>query len=78
MEKVLNLKKTIYALCMSDPTFRSIMLEMGVKAVAAPKTLGALKNRTLPEIVPIRGMGLDEVIKKFEEHGYAVVGRDDN
>ena len=77
MEKVLNLKKTIYALCMSDPTFRSIMLEMGVKAVAAPKTLGAMRNRTLPEVMPIRGMELDEVLQKFEEYGYRIVGREE-
>ena len=77
MEKVLNLKKTIYALCMSDPTFRSIMLEMGVKAVAAPKTLGAMRNRTLPEVMPIRGMELDEVLQKFEDYGYKIVGREE-
>ena len=76
MIKVLDLTKSVYDICAGDMMAKSILINLGLKAVAAPKTMGAMKNRTLNMVVPIRGMGLDEVLSVFEEKGYTITGRE--
>lgn len=75
MEKILDLSKSVYDICSGDMMAKSILLNLGLKAVAAPKAMGAMKKRTLDMVVPIRGKGLDEVLSVFEEKGYTVIGR---
>lgn len=75
MEKVLDLKKSVYDICVDDPTAKNILLSLGFTAVASPKAMGSMKSRTLAQITPIRGVKLDGVLQKFEEKGYVIEGR---
>ena len=77
MTKVFDLTKSVYDICTTDTKAKSILLNLGFKAVSAPKMMGALKNRTLNMIVPIRGKSFDEVLKVFEENGYTITGREE-
>lgn len=76
MGKELDLTKSVYDIATSDIMAKSILMNLGFKAVAAPKAMGALKNRTMDRICPIRGKSLDDVLKVFEEEGYTIIGRE--
>lgn len=75
MEKVLDLRNSIYDICMKDSMAKSILLNLGLTAVANQKAIGGLRNRTIPQVAPIRGHKLDEIIARFEEKGYTIEGR---
>jgi len=75
MEKTLDLEKSVYDICMSDSIAKSILLELGFKAVSAPKAMGALRNRKVSQICPIRGKKYDDVLKVFEDKGYTIINR---
>ena len=74
-EKILDLSKSVYDICMEDAMVKSTLLLLGFKAVAAPKAMGALKNRKMEQIMPVRGKSYDEVLKMFEEKGYTIINR---
>ena len=75
MEKVLDLKQSLYDICTKDSMAKSILLNFGLTAVADQKAIIGLKSKTLPQAVPIRGHKLDEILSKFEEKGYTIEGR---
>lgn len=74
-EKILDLSKSVYDICMNDAIAKSTLLGLGFKAVAAPKAMGALRNRKMEQIMPIRGKSYEEVLQIFEEKGYTIINR---
>lgn len=75
--KVLDLNKSVYDICVNDSRAKSILLNLGLTAVANPKAMGAMKTRTLAQVTPIRGVKLDGVLEKFVEKGYTIEGQSD-
>ena len=75
MAKELDLNKSVYDICAADAVAKGILLELGFKAVATPKAMGAMKNRRIPQIVPIKGKDLDAVLAAFEARGYTIINR---
>lgn len=76
MAKVLDLNKSVYDICANDAMAKSILLKIGFKAVSSPKAMGAMRSRKLDQIVPIRGVGFEDLLKMFEEKGYTIIGRE--
>lgn len=77
MAKELDIRKSVYDICAEDIMAKSILLKLGLKAVSSPKAMGALRNRRMDQIVPIRGKGMRDVLKAFEDEGYTIIGLDD-
>jgi len=75
-ERILDLNKSVYDIANDDAMAKSILMRIGFKAVSAPKAMGALKTRSLDQIVPIRGVSFEDLLKMFEEKGYRIIPKE--
>lgn len=74
-ERVLDLNRTVYALCTEDPEIAGILAEAGFSDVARPGMLNtAGRFMTIPKGAAMKRMNLDDVKRVFEAHGYKVTG----
>ncbi len=74
----IDLNEKIFNLVNQDEAIVSILLELGFKDIMKPgmlKTVG--KIMTLKKGAKFRKIDLNDIIKKFEEKGYKVVGNDE-
>jgi len=73
--KILDLDRTVYALCASDPEIAGILREVGFSDVMKPGMLNtAGRFMTIPKGAQFKGIDLADVKRIFEERGYTVVG----
>ncbi len=75
--KRIDLQRSVYDLTEEYPELVEILAGLGflgVKNPLARKTLG--KITTIPEGCRKQGIDLDEVLTKFIEHGFEIIGRE--
>lgn len=74
MEKVLDLRKSVFELCQADKGIMEILAEAGFAEIAKPGMLNTVgRVMTIPKGARMRGIKLEDVIKTFEDHGYSVI-----
>lgn len=74
-ERVLDLDKTVYALCSQDPQVAEILREAGFSEITKPGMLTTVgRVMTIPKGAAMRHMELADIKKLFESHGYTVTG----
>ncbi|MEA5016057.1 MAG: DUF1858 domain-containing protein [Candidatus Limiplasma sp.] len=74
-ERVLDLDKTVYALCSQDPQVAEILREAGFSEITKPGMLTTVgRVMTIPKGAAMRHVELEEVKRLFESHGYRVTG----
>lgn len=77
--KHLDINKSIYELTAQYPELIDIMVELGFKDIANPFTLKtAGKVMTVPKGCRMKGIDIEEVVKKFKEKGFEVKDEPDN
>ncbi|HBG10094.1 MAG: DUF1858 domain-containing protein [Limnochordia bacterium] len=73
MEKVIDLKKTVYELVQEHPELAQIMAELGFSSITNPamlKTAGRVM--TLPKGAAMKGKDLEEIKAELAKRGFAV------
>lgn len=73
MEKVIDLKKTVYELVQEHPELAQIMAELGFSSITNPamlKTAGRVM--TLPKGTAMKGKDLEEIKAELAKRGFAV------
>lgn len=73
MEKVIDLKKTVYELIQEHPELAQIMAELGFSSITNPamlKTAGRVM--TLPKGAAMKGKDLEEIKAELAKRGFAV------
>lgn len=77
-ERILDLDRTVYALCAGDPGIAQILAEAGFPDVARPGMLNTVgRFMTIPKGAAMKGIALEEIKGIFEAHGYKVIGGGD-
>jgi len=73
MEKVIDLKKTVYELIQEHPELAQIMAELGFSSITNPamlKTAGRVM--TLPKGAAMKGKDLEEIKAELAKRGFTV------
>mgnify|MGYP001073049264 CR=1 FL=1 len=73
MEKVIDLKKTVYELVQEHPELAQIMAELGFSSITNPamlKTAGRVM--TLPKGAAMKGKDLEEIKAELAKRGFTV------
>lgn len=79
MNKTLDLTKTVFDLCATDPEIIRIMQSLGFEQIANPVLLNtAGRIMTIPRGAKARGMDMDVIMDTFEREGYHVIGKEGN
>lgn len=75
-QKMIDLDKTVGALCSADSELAQILAELGFTEIVKPIMLQTVgKVMTLPKGARMRNLNLNEVIHGLEAHGYTVIGK---
>lgn len=73
--KTIDLSKSVYDLSRQYPEFVPIMVELGFKEMQNSMNLQAMGRMINPvEGAKRHNVPIDIVVKKFEEHGFHIVG----
>lgn len=73
MEKIIDLRKSVYELCKDNPEIMDIMRELGFDNITTPGMLNtAGRFMTIPKGAKMKRIGLEHVIGVFRDKGYAV------
>ncbi|MDA8229420.1 MAG: DUF1858 domain-containing protein [Desulfitobacterium hafniense] len=75
MRKILDLSKTLYAICQEDPEVISIMKELGFENITNPGMLNtAGRFMTIPKGAAMKNISLDKIKEVFQANGYDIKG----
>ncbi|NLM39473.1 MAG: DUF1858 domain-containing protein [Firmicutes bacterium] len=74
MNKIIDLKKSVYEICQEYPDAVGILAEVGFSEITKPGMLSTVgRVMTIPKGARMRGVNLAEVKSAFERHGFQVV-----
>ncbi|MGI6148931.1 MAG: DUF1858 domain-containing protein [Limnochordia bacterium] len=74
MEKVIDLRKSVYDICQAYSDAAAILAEVGFSEIAKPGMLTTVgRIMTIPKGTRMRGIKLEDVIAAFERNGYKVI-----
>ncbi|NLK74811.1 MAG: DUF1858 domain-containing protein [Clostridiales bacterium] len=71
--KVVDLSKTVYELCSTNPEIIDILIELGFKDIAKPGMLQtAGRIMTLSKGAAMKKIDLNTIKETFKNHGYEI------
>ncbi|AZS13188.1 DUF1858 domain-containing protein [Paenibacillus lutimineralis] len=73
MGKVIDLSKTVYELCSSDPEVIEVMAELGFEQITQPGMLqSAGRFMTIPKGARLKKLDMDVIKRAFLDRGYSI------
>lgn len=73
MDKVIDLSKTVYAICTEYPEAKDLMKELGFDEITNPGMLcTAGRFMTLPKGAAMKKISLDKLKDEFKSKGYRI------
>lgn len=76
-EKLLDVRRTVYALCAADPQISKILAEAGFSDITKPGMLTtAGRFMTIPKGAALKGLDMRRIEQIFAGHGYKIIGGD--
>jgi len=77
MERVIDLKKTLYELTREYPEIVGIMQQLGFKDIAVPGMIStAGRFMTIPKGAAMKGISMEKIKEAFRSNGFEI--RSDN
>lgn len=74
MNKVINLKRTVYELSKDSPELIDIMVELGFKDIVTPGMINtAGRFMTIPKGASIKGIDLETIKVTLINKGYEII-----
>lgn len=71
-KKLINTNKNIYELCKEYPEIKDILSDLGFEAIKNPIMFNTMaKLTTIDKASKIKNINMQDIIKKFEEKGFA-------
>ena len=78
MVKKIDFNLTVAELVKSDPEIKDILAGLGFDKILNPMALKVMGNiMTIPRGAAMKGVSLERVMQAFQEHGYMVLGAED-
>ena len=76
--RVLDLDRTVYALCADDPGLAEILAKTGFPDITRPGMLNtAGRFMTIPKGAVMKRIPLEDIKSAFQAFGYKVIGNED-
>lgn len=73
MGKAIDLSKTVYELCSSDPEVIEVMAELGFEQITQPGMLqSAGRFMTIPKGARLKKLDMDVIKRAFLDRGYSI------
>ncbi|WMT41157.1 DUF1858 domain-containing protein [Paenibacillus sp. D2_2] len=73
MGKVIDLRKTVYELCSSDPEVIEVMAELGFEQITQPGMLqSAGRFMTIPKGARLKKLDMDVIKRAFLDRDYSI------
>lgn len=73
MGKVIDLRRTVYELCSSDPEVIEVMAELGFEQITQPGMLqSAGRFMTIPKGARLKKLDMNVIKKAFLDRGYSI------
>ena len=78
-KKLINTNKNIYELCKEYPEIKDILSDLGFEAIKNPIMFNTMaKLTTIDKASKIKNIDMNNIIKKFEENGFAFENNERN
>ena len=78
-KKLINTNKNIYELCKEYPEIKNILSDLGFEAINNPIMFNTMaKITTIDKASKIKNIDMNNIIKKFEENGFAFENNERN
>lgn len=78
-KKLINTNKNIYELCKEYPEIKNILSDLGFEAIKNPIMFNTVaKITTIDKASKMKNINMKEIIKKFEERGFAFENNERN
>lgn len=78
-KKLINTNKNIYELCKEYPEIKNILSDLGFEAINNPIMFNTMaKLTTIDKASKIKNIDMNNIIKKFEENGFAFKNNERN
>ena len=78
-KKLINTNKNIYELCKEYPEIKNILSDLGFEAINNPVMFNIMaKLTTIDKASKIKNIDMNNIIKKFEENGFAFENNERN
>ena len=78
-KKLINTNKNIYELCKEYPEIKNILSDLGFEAINNPIMFNTMaKLTTIDKASKIKNIDMNNIIKKFEENGFAFENNERN
>ena len=78
-KKLIDINKNIYELCKEYPEIKGILSDLGFEAINNPVIFNTMaKLTTIDKASKMKNLNMKEIIKKFEERGFAFVNDKNN
>ena len=78
-KKLIDINKNIYELCKEYPEIKDILSDLGLEAIKNPIMFNTVaKITTIDKASKMKNLNMKEIIKKFEERGFAFVNDKNN
>lgn len=73
MEKILDLRESVYALCKEYPELPSLLSSMGFQDITKPGMLGSAgRFMTIPKGAALKKLDLEQIKQTLAENGFSV------
>lgn len=73
--KQIDFSRSVADLVNEYPEIKDIMVDLGFKDITKPIALKVMsKMMTIPKGAEVKGIDLDEIVAKFEENGFFIIG----
>ena len=77
MSKKIDLTKSVYELAQENPELVGIMARLGFSEITQKAMLNSVgKLITIPKGAKMKGIPMEDIIRAFEENGFAISGTD--
>ena len=78
-KKLIDINKNVYELCKEYPEIKDILSDLGLEAIKNPIMFNTVaKITTIDKASKMKNLNMKEIIKKFEERGFAFVNDKNN
>ena len=78
-KKLIDINKNVYELCKEYPEIKNILSDLGFEAIKNPIMFNTVaKITTIDKASKMKNLNMKEIIKKFEERGFAFVNDKNN
>lgn len=73
MDKIIDMKKSVFEICTEYPEVKDVMKELGFEMITNPAMLSTTgRFMTIPKGAKMKGIGMDKIEEVFISNGFKI------